>query len=643
MCGFAGYLGWEAPYPEAVAVLQRMAAAVAHRGPDDEGVWVDSPSAVGLAHRRLSIIDLSKQGRQPMASASDRLVIAFNGEIYNHRTLRLELESAGKQFRGHSDTEVLLEGFEQWGIDETLRRTNGMFALALWERDSRTLHLARDRMGEKPLYYSMRGNVLLFGSELGALRAHPAFDATLDPGALANFLRLSYVPAPLSIHASAKKLRPASRISFELRDGRLRSHESPYWKLEDVARKGLLEREEQRSAAAILDQTESRLLEAVGLRLEADVPLGAFLSGGIDSSLVVALMQKQCSRPVRTFTIGFDVPGFDESAHAAAVARHLGTEHTTHVMTADDALRAVPELASVYDEPFADASQLPTLLLSRMTRKSVTVALSGDGGDELFAGYNRYLTAQRFFAVKAALPRAFRKTGAALLRSVSPATWDGLLGKLPILPSQSGEKMHKLAAALTVDSAAEYYERVASRCADPLSLATADTEPVWQPDVSWMSSLPATALDQLMYLDAARYLPDDILVKVDRATMSVGLEGRVPLLDYNVVEHAWSLPIKFKLRGFEGKWLLRRLLERHLPPQLFDRPKAGFAAPIAVWLRGPLRDWVESLLSPQALARDALLRPEAVRSLWDAHLLERADHDDVLWNVLMYRSWREAH
>ena len=643
MCGFAGYLGWEAPLDECAEVLDRMGRAIAHRGPDDHGVWLDQSAAVGLVHRRLAIIDLSVQGHQPMVSASGGTVIAFNGEIYNHRTMRLELERAGKRFRGHSDTEVLVEGFEHWGVDETLRRANGMFALAVWERGSRTLHLARDRMGEKPLYYSSSGHRLLFGSELGALRSHPTFDPALDPGALANFLRLSYVPAPSSIHANAKKLLPGVRISFQREGPSLIARESRYWELAEAVRQGLSRRNRPCDAAAVMDEADRRLSEAVALRMEADVPLGAFLSGGIDSSLVVALMQKQCARPVRTFTIGFDEPGFDESVHAAAVARHLGTEHTAHVLTAQDALRVVPELAHVHDEPFADASQLPTLLLSRMTRKRVTVALSGDGGDELFAGYNRYVTAQRLLAVMPALPRALRLALAALLRRTPPATWDALLGKLPIVPSRPGEKMHKLASVLTADGAPGYYDRVASRFPDPLTLVASDVETPWRPDVSWMDATSATAVDQLMYLDARRYLPDDVLVKVDRATMSVGLEGRAPLLDHNVVAYAWSLPLDFKLRGLEGKWILRRLLERYVPRELFTRPKAGFAVPVAAWLRGPLRDWAESLLCTQALVRDPLLRANAVRSVWHAHQQGRSDHHEVLWNLLMYRSWREAH
>jgi len=640
VCGLAGYLGWAAAPTDVRATLEAMGRAIAHRGPDDHGVWMDADATIGLSHRRLAILDLSQSGHQPMSSASGRLVIAFNGEIYNHRALRKELEGAGVSFRGHSDTEVLLEGCERWGIHETLRRTNGMFAIALWDAHERALFLARDRVGEKPLYYAATARRVVFGSELRALRAHPAFDASIDAGALANFVRLSYVPAPRTIYSAARKLSPGACIRFRLRGDALEMEEFRYWQLENAVRVGLARRADSGDAEAHLDEMEALLSEAVALRMEADVPLGAFLSGGIDSSLVVALMQKQSVRRVRTFTIGFDDPGFDESKHAEAVARHLGTEHLTHVLTAQEALRAVPELGAIYDEPFADASQLPTLLLSRVTRGHVTVALSGDGGDEVFGGYNRYVTAGSVLAVSARIPGMLRGPLARVLRDVSPGSWDRLLRHVPALPSQAGEKLHKLAGAIQARSVGQYYEHVASRFSNPLELINSDGEPAWPGNSAWMRE--ASPADELIYLDMMRYLPDDILVKVDRATMSVGLEGRIPLLDHRVVECAWALPSSAKIRGLEGKWLLRRLLERHLPRSLFDRPKAGFAVPVASWLRGPLREWADGLLSTEALGRDPLLNATAIRALWREFQEGRSSNHDVLWNLLMYRSWREA-
>lgn len=637
MCGICGFLAGPGPDSGLEAAARRMADTIAHRGPDGDGVWADGEAGVALGHRRLAIVDLSPLGRQPMESADGRWVVAYNGEIYNFQDLRAELEAAGHRFRGHSDTEVLLEGCAAWGVERAVRRLVGIFAFALWDRRERTLYLVRDHLGVKPLYWARMGGALLFGSQPKALRAHPAFAAEIDRDALSAFLRFSYVPAPHSIYQGVHKMEPGSILT--VRPGR-EPERTVYWDAGEAARSGIANRLALSDAEAT-DALESLLKDAVGRQMMADVPLGAFLSGGIDSSTVVALMQTQSARPVRTFTIGFGEDGYDEAVHARAVAAHLGTEHTELRVEASHALEVIPKLAGWYDEPFADSSQIPTLLVSEMTRRSVTVALSGDGGDELFAGYNRYLTAPALWRRMAPLPAGLRRGAAGLIRAVRPAGWDRLAGLIPEgrRPRQTGDKLHKLAGVLDAAGPDAIYRRLVSQWQDPDALVRGGREPHGP---AWGDGLAAGIPDfveRMQHFDSVTYLPDDILAKVDRASMGVSLEARVPLLDHRVVEFAWRVPLAQKLRDGKGKWLLRQVLYRHVPPALVERPKAGFAIPLDGWLRGPLRDWAEDLLDEGRLRREGFFDPAPIRACWAEHLAGTRNNQHRLWNVLMFQDW----
>ncbi|TWA89364.1 asparagine synthase (glutamine-hydrolysing) [Azospirillum brasilense] len=641
MCGICGFLAGpgsgSGPESGLEAAARRMADTIAHRGPDGDGVWADGEAGIAFGHRRLAIVELSPLGRQPMESADGRWVIAYNGEIYNFQDLRAELEAAGHRFRGHSDTEVLLEGCAAWGVKCTVRRLVGIFAFALWDRRERTLHLVRDHLGVKPLYWARMGGALLFGSQPKALRAHPAFAAEIDRDALSAYLRFSYVPAPHSIYQGVHKLEPGSILT--VRPGR-EPERTVYWDAGAAARAGIADRLSLSDADAT-DALEALLKDAVGRQMMADVPLGAFLSGGIDSSTVVALMQAQSARPVRTFTIGFGEDGYDEAVHARAVAAHLGTEHTELRVEARHALEVIPKLADWYDEPFADSSQIPTLLVSEMTRRSVTVALSGDGGDELFAGYNRYLTAPALWRRMATLPSGLRRGAAGLIRAVRPAGWDALAGMIPEgrRPRQTGDKLHKLAGVLDAAGPDAIYRRLVSQWQDPDALVRDGREPHGP---AWDDGLAAGIPDfveRMQHLDSVTYLPDDILAKVDRASMGVSLEARVPLLDHRVVEFAWRVPQSQKLRDGKGKWLLRQVLYRHVPPALVERPKAGFAIPLDGWLRGPLRDWAEDLLDEGRLRREGFFDPAPIRACWAEHLAGTRNNQHRLWNVLMFQDW----
>lgn len=649
MCGLTGF--WQ---PQGIdvassrALALAMARTISSRGPDGEGAWVDGAAGIALAHRRLAVVDLSAAGAQPMVSAGGRYVIVFNGEIYNHLELRARLPDR-PVWRGHSDTETLLACFEAWGPVVTLRSAIGMFALALWDRHERALWLGRDRLGEKPLYFGWQGEgerrTLLFGSELKALGAHPEFAADIDREALTAYMRFGYVPAPKSIHRGIGKLEPGTLRRFEAddRDGVVHRYWSATQAMLQGFRSPLLLDDDEAT-----DELERRLRTAVARQMVADVPLGAFLSGGIDSSTVVALMQAQSQRAVRTFSIGFDVEGYDEAAHAKAVARHLGTEHTELYVTPEQALDVVPRLPDMYDEPFADSSQIPTHLVAALARRDVTVALSGDGGDELFGGYNRYALTARLWRRLGALPRPLRFALAASIRGLPAPAWDRLFSGIDVMRggrsgwSRPGEKMHKGAAVLTARSVDEVYRGMVSAWDRPETVVIGGRESASLLDqvLPELQALPP--VERMMASDLLSYLPDDILAKVDRAAMAVSLETRVPLLDHEIVEFAWQLPLSLKLRDGQTKWALRQVLYRHVPRELLERPKMGFGVPIDHWLRGPLREWAETLLAPDSLRRDGLLDPEPIRRRWQEHLSGRGQHHPALWNVLMFQAWRAA-
>lgn len=645
MCGIAGVLG--DPRIDD-SILTRMARAMAQRGPDDEGVWLDREAGIGFAHRRLAILDPSPAGHQPMLSASGRFVVTFNGEIYNHLDLRNELQGDGKspRWRGGCDIETLLAGFEAWGIAATLERASGMFALALWDRSSRTLSLARDRLGEKPLYYGRTRGAsapFLFASEFKAMRQYPGFDPEIDRGALAEFLRFNNVPAPLSIYRGISKLPPGSILT--LRDGVHEPKIEPYWSGAEVAASGSADPLRLDDSEAT-DKLEQILERAVGRQMLSDVPLGAFLSGGVDSSAIVAIMQKISRRPVKTFTVGFDDAGFNEAEHAGAVAKHLGTEHHAINVSAADALDVVPRLSEMYDEPFADSSQIPTHLICALARRDVTVALSGDGGDELFGGYERHRFAANLWPKLARVPQPLRKALGQAAAAIPPSAWNRLgdtAGRL-LPPSlqlrRLGEKVHKGAPMLSSPNSDDLYRRMRTHWADPDSIV------IDAPVESQMTTEPAlkrlSPVERMMAEDMLGYLPDDILVKVDRAAMAVSLETRVPLLDPEVVSFAWRLPLHFKIRGNSTKWLLRQVLYRHVPERLIDRPKTGFTVPLADWLRGPLRGWAEALLDDKRLRHEGFFHAAPTRGAWNS--LVRGDDSEQfnIWAVLMFQGWLEA-
>jgi len=641
MCGIAGVLDFKrcSGEDELKQFAARMAGALHHRGPDAQGVWVEPEAGIALGHARLSIIDLSAAGSQPMASASGRYVLSYNGEVYNAGELRAELEKEGHRFRGHSDTEVIVEGFSAWGVLDTIERLIGMFALAVFDRKERVLTLVRDRLGIKPLYWGQIDGRIAFASELKALAPLPGFPPEIDRDALASYLCTGYVPAPASIYRGISKLEPGTMLEVRA-DGVVRSY--TYWSALDVALRGQLlpMKADEAEAAA---QLEALLTDAVTRRMVADVPLGVFLSGGTDSSTVAALMQANSQTPVRSFSIGFHEEAYNEADAARAVARHLGTDHTELYVSAAEAQSVVPQLPQIYDEPFADASQIPTFLVSEMTRKHVTVALSGDGGDELFAGYNRYAQGLRAVQALRRLPGPFTGTVSQLILGLSPQNWDMILAILPsrIRPRQPGDKLHKLAAVLGAEPG-DYYRILVSPWAEAWKLVRGAAKPNPAPFGAAVRGRFETELAWMQYADMATYLPDDILTKVDRASMAVSLEARVPLLDHRVVDFAWRLPTDLKIRGGQGKWLLRQVLYKYLPKKLVERPKMGFAVPIDAWLRGPLKDWASDLLEPTAMAQAGFLDPAPIRAKWTEHLSRRRNWQHFLWNVLMFEAWRRA-
>ena len=646
MCGFSGFLspvGGGTSVGEGSDRLKRMGDAISHRGPDSEGYWADSAAGIGLVHRRLAIVDLSAAGAQPMISCSGRYVLAFNGEIYNHAGLRSTLALSGttRAWRGHSDTETLLAGIESWGLEATLQRAIGMFAFAMWDRELRVLTLARDRLGEKPVYYGWQGRgtqaVFLFGSELSALRRHPSFCASIDRDVLALYMRHNCIGGDHSIYTGIKKL-PAG-YALTVSAGAPEPVLLQWWSGAAVAEQGVGQPFAGTPEMAV-DALEVLLHDAVGQQMMADVPLGAFLSGGIDSSTVVAIMQAQSRRPVRTFSIGFNEEGFNEAEHAKAVAKHLGTDHTELYVTPEQAMAVIPKLPSLYSEPFADSSQIPTFLVSQLARQHVTVSLSGDAGDELFCGYTRYQMTARLWGKVSRLPRPLRQLAALMITAVPLAGWDKLGVLLHV--SRLGDRLHKGAGLLDSRNIVDLYRGMVSHWQCPGRMVVGATEPTTNftgttPELPGLSDV-----ERMMALDMLSYLPDDILTKVDRAAMGVGLETRVPMLDHRVVEFAWSLPLDYKLRNGVTKWPLRQLLYRHVPRELIERPKMGFGVPIDHWLRGPLRDWAETLLAEARLRNEGFFDPAPIRRKWTEHLSGQRNWQFHLWDVLMFQAWLEA-
>lgn len=640
MCGIAGYIDVSAS--ETADQLNRrgiaMAEAMRLRGPDDHGTWADPAAGVAMSQARLSIIDLSEAGHQPMISHDGRYVLVFNGEIYNAEDIRPDL--GARQWRGHSDTEVMLEGFATWGVRKTLEQLIGMFAFALWDRETRSLTLGRDRFGIKPLYYGAHGTLYLFGSELKPLMTHPGFQPEINRDALSAYLRFNYVPTPESIFAGIRKLRPGHIVE---RNARGEVHEEVFWNLREIASSGFANPQHLSDEEAE-EQLDRLVRDAVKRRMIADVPLGAFLSGGIDSSTVVAAIQAQSDRPIKTFTIGFDVDGYDESAYAGEIARHLGTDHTELRVTPEHALETVPKLAGWYDEPFADSSQIPTFLVSELARREVTVALSGDGGDELLAGYERHRWGETLWRRTGWLPRPVGRLASSAIRSVPAGVWSTINDVLPrrAQVSHPAIKARKLADVLALSDPMALYRRLITAWEDPDSIVVGATEPhgiEWDKAVA--QEIPGV-MEQIQFLDASTYLHDDILTKVDRASMAVSLEARVPLLDHRVAEFAFRLPRHQRYRNGKGKWLLRNVLARYVPRSMFERPKMGFGIPVEHWLRGPLRDWAEDLLSVASLKDDDLFRPEPIRAAWAAHQSgdNRIDRTTELWTILMFQAWR---
>jgi asparagine synthase (glutamine-hydrolysing) len=621
--------------------LSKIIDMLAHRGPDSAGSWISKDCSVGLGHRRLSILDLTNNGAQPMESTSGRYVITFNGEIYNFKKLRQELENLNVTFRGHSDTEVILTAIDNWGINTTLNRLRGMFAIGVWDNQEKALILARDRVGIKPLYYGFGKNGFCFSSELKPMVIWQGEMPQVSSSGLTEFLRFGYVPAPLSIFQDTYKLLPGHSVIFC--NGKLEKPQ-PFWELGDIIKKGV--------SNPIIDQNEALkalelgLQKSVSSHMISDVPLGAFLSGGVDSSLVTSMMQSMSNQPVNTFSIGFFEKGFNEAKHAASVAHHLGTSHTELYLTNKDAQDIIPTLPKMYDEPFADQSQIPTFLVSSLARKHVKVVLSGDGGDELFAGYNRYLFVKKFWHRLQTIPLPLRKIIAAGLQGIRPNHWDKIFAAMsPILPESfkpalPSQKIHKIASILPTNSLLALHGRLSSQWANPSDVLNLDfycKESLWLKNLHSLEDI--SDVEQQMYWDAQTYMVDDILTKVDRASMRVGLEARVPLLDHEIVELAWRIPLSMKLKDGESKWILKQLLYKYVPKKLIDRPKMGFSVPIDEWLRTSLKDWAENLLDRKRLEEEGYFLPNEVIKTWKAHQSGNINAGGPLWTLLMFQSW----
>jgi asparagine synthase (glutamine-hydrolysing) len=648
MCGLTGFL-WKNSSStfDAQNQLKAMTNSILHRGPDDEGFWIDKPSRIAIGHRRLSVLDLSSAGHQPMHSHSSRFVIAFNGEIYNHISLREDLEIELMQpinWKGHSDTETLLYCFEQWGIDITLEKITGMFSISLFDKELKDFYLIRDRMGEKPIYYGWVKNHFIFGSELKALKEFDNFSQEVDPDALALFLKYSYVPAPFTIYKNIEKLTQGTYLKLSMIDDSW-SHNNlslnQYWKMEDIAKSGNQENKYSDSEDNAIEELEKLLSKSVKRQMISDVSLGAFLSGGIDSSLIVALMQKQSNKKVKTFTIGFNEDGFNEADEAIQIAKYLDTDHTELYVNPEDAMNVINKLPKIYDEPFADSSQIPTFLVSQLAREHVTVSLSGDGGDEMFGGYTRYFMANRVWKNIHKIPLPFRKIISKVISFFSPSFWNYFFNNMfKILPSQyrvthPADKLYKLSKILISKDIYEVYDNLVSHWSNPFEVVLNSNNAIQkQKNYQFLDHE-----NEMMLRDSNTYLPDDILVKVDRAAMSVSLETRTPFLDKNVVEFAWQLPLNMKIKNSQGKWILRKVLDKYIPKELIDRPKMGFGVPIDLWLRGPLKEWAEELLSEKRLEHDGYFNVQIIRTKWLEHLSGNQNWQYHLWNVLMFQIW----
>lgn len=614
--------------------MRAMSDKIIHRGPDDAGSWIDPVAGIAFAHRRLSIVDLSPAGHQPMVSPCDRYVLIYNGEIYNHLEIRDELEKAGGEFdwRGHSDTETLLAALRYWGVEITLGKLNGMFAFALWDRSEKTLFLARDRMGEKPLYFGTQQGNFVFGSELKALMEHPESIKEIDRDALALYMRHKYIPAPHSIYKNVNKLLPGHYLVIR-NGGKDVGAPQCYWDLKGIVEKAALR--QARSRESMISELEILLLQSVKSRMMSDVPLGAFLSGGIDSSMVVSAMQAQSGQAVRTFSIGFNEASHNEAHYAKAVAEHLGTNHTELYVSPKEALSVIPDLPAIWDEPFSDSSQIPTLLVSKLAKKDVTVCLSGDGGDELFYGYDRYEFGRKSWANLCKLPQWPRPLLASMLERISASN---IYKRLPFDKHRMG-MIAEGSDILRMQDSVQFYHRLVSLWQTPSDVVINGNEPKTAFSDKGGRPLLTDMREMMMYLDSVSYLPDDILTKVDRAGMSVGLEGRIPLLDHRLVEFSWQVPMKYKRRHGQGKWLLRQVLSKYVPKHLIDRPKMGFGVPIEHWLRGPLREWAEELLSENRLQQDGFFDPKPIRKMWAEHISGQRRWHSHLWSVLMFQAW----
>lgn len=637
MCGFSGFLSRGNWLNTSEKILNEMCDVLSHRGPNDKGIWSSPEYRVGLAHTRLSILDLSSLGHQPMMSASERYVIAFNGEIYNHDKLRRQLTRAF--WRGHSDTETLLASFEEWGVEGTIERSIGMFSFAVWDKQEHTLTLGRDRAGEKPLYYGWCDDVFLFGSELKALKRHPSFKKDLNYDALALFLRHNYIPGPYSIYKGIHKLLPGTLLCLSM--DHLEPKIKTYWSALQKTNQGLISSFSGDAHEAI-DELEQLTKDAIRQQMMMDVPFGAFLSGGIDSSTVVSLMQSESSQPIKTFSIGFHEERYNEAQHAKVIAQHLGTEHTELYVTTKEALNVIPKLSILYDEPFSDSSQIPTFLVSQLAKKEVTVVLTGDAGDELFCGYNRYLMAANYWKKSLRAPAPLRMGAAKLIKSVSPVAWDKMLSMIPLKRlNHFGARLHKAANLFSSSTIGHAYHQLVSHHADPYSLLQMNgIEPsLFVENASFLGS-KIDDVTTMMLVDFMSYLPDDILVKVDRASMGASLETRIPFLDHRIIEFAWSLPLSMKVKNGHSKWILRQLLQRYVPLDLIERPKMGFGIPLHEWLCGPLKSWADELLNKDRLKQEGVFDAGLINGMWQRYL-NGTGNPSLLWSILMFQMWFE--